>query len=197
MTNYECHNRGSIESMMRNEIDQVIEDLGISEDMARAVLIKNQWTASKAIQAFINSPDYIQKTFKFDCSNNNRSNSGEAKTCGVCFCDYEDDEWVSLEDCGHGMCMFCFEGYLKSKMDDGRQAILTLCPDTKCNMIVPQRLFEKYLPYELYQKYVRFSCDSFIDLQKDLIWCTGKDCEQFFKIKNSLCSEITCECGVS
>ena len=50
-----------------------------------------------------------------------------------------------MEDCGHTLCRDCFTGYLVSKLKDGAECVFTICPDEKCNMIVPDLLFNALL----------------------------------------------------
>ena len=65
------------------------EELGVSENLARALLIKNGWGRQEAIDALVSDPDYIFKTFRFDLSTGNKkANLGNSEfTCPVCFCD--------------------------------------------------------------------------------------------------------------
>ena len=96
--------------------------------------------------------------------------------CPVCFCDYPANEFVHLPDCGHGLCSYCYTGYLTSKVGDGVECALTTCPERGCNMIVPERLFEELLDQRLYQRYKKFLINSFVDLSKTAKWCPGRDC---------------------
>jgi len=40
--------------------------MGVSEDMARALLLKNEWNSDLAIKAFTEDYEYISKTFNFE-----------------------------------------------------------------------------------------------------------------------------------
>ena len=61
--------------------------------MAHASLLRNSWNVAKTVQAFASDPDYIQNTFKFEYEVEEHK-KGETHLCEVCYCDYEDDEWV-------------------------------------------------------------------------------------------------------
>ena len=174
----------SLEDKMTEQIEKVIEDLGVAEDLARALLMKNKWSADKAIQAILNDPDYIEKTFKFSMNDEEEECKSADKTCGVCFCEYGSDEWVEIDTCGHGLCMYCYTGYLESKLRDGKESIFTYCPDEKCNMLVPERIFKELLPANEYERYQKFYGESFVDMQDNIVWCPGADCPRYFKIKN-------------
>ena len=47
-----------------------------------------------------------------------------------------------MPDCMHYLCKDCFEGYAESKVTDGVEAVLSVCPEQKCKMIVPERIFK-------------------------------------------------------
>ena len=51
------------------------------------------------------------------------------------------EEFTHLPDCGHGLCNYCYAGYLQSKVSDGVECALTVGPEQKCGMVVPERLF--------------------------------------------------------
>ena len=158
-------------------------------------MVRNKWSSEKAIQAFVSDPDYVEKTFKFTLGQEVEKD-GDENLCGVCFCEYGDDEWVKIDVCGHGLCTYCFTGYLESKTKDGKEALFTYCPDEKCNMLVPQHIFGYLLDQNQYQRYMKFVCDSFIDMRDDLIWCPGANCDKYFKVKErSPHLQITCDCG--
>ena len=77
---------------MLEQIEKVKDDLGVSDDLARALLMKNKWSADKAIQAILTDPDYIEKTFKFTLNDKEEECKSADQTCGVCFCEYGSDQ---------------------------------------------------------------------------------------------------------
>ena len=52
-------------SIQEKRIEEVAESLGMSEDLSRAILIKNGWHVQTAIDAILEDEDYIEKVFKF------------------------------------------------------------------------------------------------------------------------------------
>ena len=79
------------------------EELGISESLARALLIKNGWHKQKSIDAMMSDPDYIMKEFKIDLLFYGKSsrNKAEPFECPVCFCEAEPHEILAIDDCSH------------------------------------------------------------------------------------------------
>ena len=167
--------------------------MGVSEDMARALLLKNEWNHEIALKNFTEDFDYILNTFGFEIGANPVPSGDDEVLCPVCFCDYPPSEFIFLEDCGHGLCETCYTGYLTSKAGDGVESVLTVCPEQKCNMIVPERLFAQLLEPQLYQRYKDFLLKSFVDLSKQAKWCPGRDCGQCVEYKGGNPIDVQCD----
>ena len=88
-----------------------------------------------------------------------------------------------MPDCGHRLCDECFAGYCQSKLTTGPEVINSKCPDQKCNNIIPERIFKQLLSHEDFIKYKKYITDSFIDLNKNIKWCPGKDCNMVCESK--------------
>ena len=149
---------------MQDRINKIIDEGGFSDDMARALLLKNNWNSGKAIKSFIEDMDYIRNTFGFEIGENEPPSGDQEITCTVCYCDYPPAEFCFLPDCGHGLCNICYTGYLASKVGDGQEAVVTPCPEHKCNMIVPERMFQELLNQEQYARYRELLANSFVNL---------------------------------
>lgn len=160
--------------------------------MARALLLKNEWNSDLAIRKFSEDYDYISKTFGFEIGANPVPEGTDDILCPVCFCDYPPNEFIFMPDCGHGLCNYCFPGYLQSKVGDGVESVLSVCPDAKCNMIVPERLFQQLCEPASYNRYKEFLSKSFVDLSKQAKWCPGRDCSMAVEYKAALTVDVTC-----
>ena len=176
-----------------------LEGLRINEEthvhLTRALLLKNQWNADHAVREFSEDPDYFRDKFGFEIGENlpPSGSPSEEILCEVCFCDVPLAEFVFIEDCGHGLCTECYAGYLESKVGDGPECVLTVCPNHTCNMIVPERLFKQLLPEERYQRYRSFLLKSFVDLSTQAKWCPGRDCQMAVEYKHSMQVDLTCD----
>ena len=103
-----------IKQIQAERATEVSDELGISENLARALLIKNGWARQEAIDAYISDPDYVMKTFKFDLNIIKKTpNKGgeELFTCSVCYFECEPAEVVTMDDCDHKLCIDCFQGF--------------------------------------------------------------------------------------
>ena len=54
-----------ISAIQSSRVEEVSDQTGISKDLASALLLKNGWNETAAIDALLSSDNYIQATFKF------------------------------------------------------------------------------------------------------------------------------------
>ena len=66
--------------------------------------------------------------------------------CSACFCPYEDVDQLS---CGHQFCTECWAGYLISKVGDGIGCFRAKCQAFRCNVVISNSFYLKYLPNEI------------------------------------------------
>ena len=90
-------------------IKEVVSACGVSDDVARALLLRLQWNSERIIDQFFEKP-LIQELFNYD---------GNPAKCqdGVflCPCCY-DEKVVSMQmECGHKFCSDCYSEYLLSQ----------------------------------------------------------------------------------
>ena len=77
----------------------------------------------------------------------------ETFVCQCCFVDCDrETEAIVMEDCGHMLCTDCFPMYCSSKVM-GADGVYALCPDQKCNLIVPPTVFKQCLTDQEYARY--------------------------------------------
>ena len=112
-----------------------------------------------------------------------------------CFCDYEKANEVQMEDCGHRLCTYCFTGYLQAKLGSGPEVVYAICPDQKCNNIVPEKIFRLLLNPIEFAKYEEYVLNSFVDLSKTVKWCPGKNCGKICETTYAEAIDIFCDCG--
>ncbi len=97
-----------------------------------------------------------------------------------------------MPDCMHGLCTYCFTGYAESKVTDGVEAVLSVCPEEKCLMIVPERIFHQLLDAEKFARYKDFLAKSFVDLSKSAKWCPGRDCSMACEYRPAEPIDVEC-----
>ena len=119
-TDIKFSNFDEIMPILIKRVMAVIDDLGVTSDFARALLIRNEWNPQLALRRFADDFDYCLNTFNFALGENEPPSGNQDILCEVCFCEYPLDEWIYMPDCGHGLCTYCYTGYLTSKVGDGK-----------------------------------------------------------------------------
>jgi len=133
----------------RNKLIKSIanDDYGLSEDEATLILMYFQWNKEDFDLLWWDDPEGIREKCGLDISASNKNilskmNIPESsKFCLVC---YAEEDLFALS-CGHHLCKYCWEDYLKLKTEDFLVTLSTTCPQEKCPLVVPERIFFKYL----------------------------------------------------
>jgi len=119
--------------------------------------------------------------------------------CLACMEDLGDGESEGLvgDYCEHAMCLDCWEGYLRSTLNDGKTDIR--CPGHKCNLPVPESAIIAVLGRSpgLIAKYRRWQCKAQLT-RLGFFNCTAAApdiCKRI--IKPTRVNLIRCECGHS
>ena len=173
-----------------------MDDTGFSRDLSFAMLIKHGWSLEQAKEKFGDDIDYFKNTFKCELVNEPlKKIEDELYLCEVCYCEYDWDDVIHMEVCGHSLCKECYKYHLQAKLSMGPEVVFALCPDVKCNMIIPPRIFEQLLEGEELKKYHMHLVNSFVDISKQAKWCPGKDCNLVCEQKKAQTIDIECDCG--
>ena len=197
---YSMIDSDKIFSIQKLRIEEVAESLGLSEDLSRSILINNGWHVQSSINALLDDGDYIEKTFKFTLEEGQKRHEENKRgvfTCTCCYCDCEPHEVIEMTDCAHRLCTDCFEGYCKSKVASGPDAIFATCPDQECKMILPAWVYKKCLDTTGYERYNFFLQKSFVEISKNAKWCPGRNCNMVCETKFDHPIDVTCKCGES
>lgn len=175
-------------------IGELIETIGISECVARALLIKNMWNKETVINQYLEDPDMISKTLHF---NPYASVPTQGISAGPIFCEVCYDEKPSSMgmECGHRLCSDCYKDYLVSQIALGPDSIYTVCPVAPCKLIVPAELFKAVLDEEQYQRYIYYYKKSYVDVNKRAKWCPSPGCKYAVEYPSMKQTDIVCKCG--
>jgi hypothetical protein len=95
--------------------------------MARALLLKYGWNVDIAVEA-ITTDNSISSVFNFDFESAMYKES-EVFMCESCYCEYDTTDVVTMADCYHQLCAYCFKAYLEQKVSQGPDCLLAPCPD--------------------------------------------------------------------
>ena len=181
-----------IRQIQYERVDELVEEMGVSQDLAFAMLVKNGWNIEWTKEAFGNDLDYVQKTFKFEVGQCSDMKKGEPFLCPVCYDEYEQKDVIVLEYCGHGLCTECYKHHLLAKISLGPECVHSICPDMKCNMIIPPRVFKSILTTKQYAQYKMHLVNSFVNISKQAKFCPGRNCDLICEQKAGKAIDINC-----
>ena len=132
-----------LDSVIKAKTEQVAMDIGVSFELARALLLTNGWTRKEVIEAMASDPEYVKKTFKFDPEEAKATVAGNSQEsvfdCGVCYDEIENKDLIQIDECGHRACRECFGDYCKSKVAAGSDAVYSFC--VECKFPIPEKIF--------------------------------------------------------
>lgn len=112
--------------------------------------------------------------------------------CTVC---YEEVEKTRSLECNHKFCEDCFRGYLESQVSSGPDSVYSTCPQQKCGLIVPIKMFKQLCTDESFKKYQKYFKKSFIEMNKRTKWCPAPSCQYAVEYPSMMQTDIFCPCG--
>jgi len=106
--------------------------------------------------------------------------------CEVCCEEYDPDkEVISIQECGHSLCINCYTEYLETKLQDGPNCIEATCSNMTCKLILPDAIWRRALSFEKFKRYQDFLFKSFVEISKRAKWCPGKGCNMVVELKDN------------
>ncbi len=83
--------------MQKKSIDRIVDEIGLSESLAGALLLKFGWNATRAVDAYLSENNPVFKFFKFNFDDSQKFQQRD--TCPSCY--EETDQWAQIQDCAH------------------------------------------------------------------------------------------------
>lgn len=179
-----------IEPRQQKRIFEITDTLGVSEEIAKSLLLKYRWDKEEVINRFTDYDNLLLKVFNYDMSKSVKKAVGSF-LCPVCY--EQKQQPVSLE-CGHSFCRDCFSDYLENSVKNGPDSVFSTCPQAKCLLIVPDTLFQNLCSAESFKKYRYYLKKSFIDVSKTTKWCPAPNCKYAVEYPSMKMAEIICKC---
>ncbi|CAN0036522.1 unnamed protein product [Discosporangium mesarthrocarpum] len=188
-------NETQLKELMSKVVCDISETVNISTDAATALLRYFSWNRERLFDQFYSSPESVTKKVGIGLGGDHAAALGKGQTlmCRIC-CDDVQGSGAFALPCRHYFCKGCWKGYLSAKVSEGPICVYTTCPEHKCQQIVPESVFAEHVSEEELAAYGRFSLSSFVDINKTLRFCPGKDCGMVVKAPLS-CPRVRCNCG--
>jgi len=172
-------------------INSTMEVLGIEEELAQKLLIKQRFNKDEVIQIILEKD--LDKELEINTENCiDRSN--DEHTCLVWFWEYPEKELV-IAPCDHFLCKTWYYYYLLTAVKSGPQCIRTTCPINKWNDLISPSIFKTVLSAQEHKMYDKFFLTYFVDCMKSIKWCPSPGCSKAVFYPEITAVDVFCTWG--
>lgn len=173
-------------------IKETIELISLGRDEAILVLIFFNWSIDSIQDKWFD--DVGKNSIKCGIKLKENNKLSKSKECLICFTPYS-SSFKSLK-CNHNFCADCWNEYLSVKIEDFLTCLSSTCPQSGCNLIVPESIFQNLLlDKKLKERLNKAVLKNFVGYNSDIKICPGASCNNSIKCDSYLSKEIICECG--
>eukprot|EP01012_Entosiphon_sulcatum_P064719 TRINITY_DN93552_c0_g1_i1.p1 TRINITY_DN93552_c0_g1~~TRINITY_DN93552_c0_g1_i1.p1 ORF type:complete len:505 (-),score=65.49 TRINITY_DN93552_c0_g1_i1:67-1581(-) len=127
-------------------------------------------------------------------------------TCPICLDDLNSQECWALLPCEHFLCGDCWRDTVIAAVRNGWACANLACPMgtvsgggrlgiTGCRSHVPEEVFKRFLPPEMFGRYESFVVRSFVETNPVIKWCRAPGCEKALRCRNPNRAVVSCTCG--
>ncbi|KAL0487600.1 RBR-type E3 ubiquitin transferase, partial [Acrasis kona] len=196
---YKILDTKDIISKQQNEIEGLVELLGISSSKAKVILIKFEWKPEMIRNLFIDHGlDAVLK--KVNITPNDPSDTTpiqEEVECPLCMNDVKSEESSALP-CSHRFCNDCWAQHAQLKVKDGQSKNIR-CMYHGCQELVDETIVLNVIKdSSLKALYEKCMAESFVEDNPFIKWCTsvpfcGKCVQSNLPVNSPI--EVTCKCS--
>uniref|UniRef100_A0A2N9EM97 RBR-type E3 ubiquitin transferase n=1 Tax=Fagus sylvatica TaxID=28930 RepID=A0A2N9EM97_FAGSY len=184
-----------IQQRQEDDITRVSAVLSISR-VASSILLRHfNWSVSKVHDAWFADEDRVRKTVGLLEEPVVKFPNARELTCGICFETFPRDS-IKSAACGHPFCTTCWEGYIRTSINDGPGCLMLRCPDPSCGAAIGQDMINSLASDEDKEKYSRYLLRSYIEDSKKTKWCPAPGCEHAVNFEAGNGNyDVTCLCS--
>jgi len=185
----------SLETEAQKKIDSVVDILSTTPSTSQILLRSYKWDKEKLIEKYSENPDKVLKEAGISKILETPPKDSRAKvTCEICLDILPAKNTYAL-GCGHRFCFDCWTGYLENKLSEGRDCVSTKCPAEKCNEIVHEQAFRKFLKEDKMKIYKKYIVKSFVEDNPQIKWCPAAGCNRAVSYRKNAKKVVHCVCG--
>ncbi|CAM9276486.1 unnamed protein product [Ectocarpus sp. 8 AP-2014] len=188
--------QAQLKVLMSKVVSDISETVNISAEAATALLRHFSWNRERLFDQYYTSPESVMEKVGIAAGGHKTGSlkDGGKLECRICCEEFTAKEAYALA-CNHFFCRGCWAAYLGAKVQEGPTCVYTTCPEHKCPQIASESTFSEFLSAEDLKRYEAFSLTSFVDINKMLRFCPGKDCGMVVKAPLSYPRSVRCNCG--
>lgn len=194
--NYTILNEADIHLRQEDNIKKISSILSISNVEAAILLRHYNWSVSKVNDEWFANEEKVRRTVGLPEELRALPYAKEL-TCGICFEVYPSDS-MSSAACGHPFCVTCWQGYIRTSINDGPGCLTLRCPDPSCGAAVGQDMIISMASHDDKEKYQRYFLRSFVEDNRKTKWCPAPGCDYAVDfIVGGGTFDVTCRCSYS
>lgn len=168
--------------LRREKVQEIEEILNITSFAAQALLNHFNWDKERLLEVYIENPEatcaksglpYPPPARGEVSEDIKEEDEPEEYECPVCY--MESNEWTKSPHCGHKFCDGCWQYNLEMQINEGHTLDIH-CMHNGCNTLISDDIIKKIVDKHVYEKYVKFLSQSFVDTNKGLKWCPARNC---------------------
>ncbi|KAM5570124.1 putative E3 ubiquitin-protein ligase ARI7 [Rosa sericea] len=165
-----------IKERHEDDITSVSSVLSISRAASTILLRYYNWNVSEVHEAWFADEEKVRKTVGLLPGPVVQFAKSRELMCGICFEAFPRGRLKSA-DCGHPFCFECWEGYIRTSINDGPGCLMLRCPDPSCGAAVGQDMINIFACDDDKRKYSKYLLRSFVEDNKKTKWCPAPGCE--------------------
>eukprot|EP01125_Pyxidicula_operculata_P001097 TRINITY_DN109_c0_g1_i1.p1 TRINITY_DN109_c0_g1~~TRINITY_DN109_c0_g1_i1.p1 ORF type:complete len:655 (+),score=184.46 TRINITY_DN109_c0_g1_i1:54-2018(+) len=196
VVDFSCLSPEEIIAVQKKQIQQIADLLVITASNASNLLRHYHWRTEVLLTRYFDNPKAVIK--EAGLMNTNPDGDVEAKLVGEGECLVCNDI-VSANDscalmCEHRFCKDCWTSYLTMKITEGEVTRIN-CPALNCTCTVQDEVVKKLVSKEVYEKFLRFVTQSFVEDNRHFTWCPAPRCGNAITTDMILGQIVKCTCG--
>ncbi|KAK9932431.1 hypothetical protein M0R45_019669 [Rubus argutus] len=154
-----------IKERQEEDITSVSSVLSISRAASSILLRYLNWNVSEVHEAWFADEEKVRKTVGLLPGPVVQFAKSRELTCGVCFEAFPRSRMKSAA-CGHPFCCECWEGYIRTSINDGPGCLMLRCPDASCGAAVGQDMITIFASDDDKRKYSKYLLRSYVEDNK-------------------------------
>eukprot|EP00349_Pseudokeronopsis_sp_Brazil_P006337 CAMPEP_0202969920 /NCGR_PEP_ID=MMETSP1396-20130829/15821_1 /ASSEMBLY_ACC=CAM_ASM_000872 /TAXON_ID= /ORGANISM="Pseudokeronopsis sp., Strain Brazil" /LENGTH=406 /DNA_ID=CAMNT_0049697995 /DNA_START=211 /DNA_END=1431 /DNA_ORIENTATION=+ len=179
----------------------------MDQDKAITVLRYYKWNLDKLQNEWFENEHKLKYTigleFNSEIAKKTPAVNGSlaSQNKGMCLVCYEEFSNAKVEQkalslsCGHQFCLSDWKEYLRERVNKGFEAVFTTCMQHHCNVMVPHSLFLRLLQPDDQKTYMKWSCKSYTDDNRNVRWCPFTGCDYCVEYQDMGVTDVLCQCG--
>ncbi|KAF1764189.1 hypothetical protein GCK72_004136 [Caenorhabditis remanei] len=182
-----------LETKMKDAISEIQDILEVKPGVCRILLQKHKWDKNSLLERFYEHPD----TNEFLKAANVIPEESETfpelpvpTDCDICCMPGE----LTGLACGHLACIDCWRAYISDRINDGKCEVE--CMTGECMLLMEDEKVNFYITDPIIlEKRRQLIVNSYVEINKCLRWCPGKNCGKIIKAAHSEPHLVQCSCG--